>query len=881
MAEFVANFNLNNNNLDASFDLSEGASFDALFEIYAGSVTWGNILGDITNQTDLQDALDLKASNERIDGIVEAFNDDIESINDSITELSGNLDDLENTVTNNYNELSSAIDSNHQAISNINSTIQSYGDIVSYNAADFATSAQGALADTALQPNDNISELTNDVGYITSASLPIVNNNRITIQKNGSTVGGFTLNQPNDETINLSIPTTAADVGALPNTTTINDLTTTTQQEALNSGANSTNIGQISANAQAIQTETTNRTNADNNLQSQIDALVVSSDVFDIVGTYAELQAYDISTVPVNDIIKVLVDSTHNNAATYYRCVENNGVKSWSYIGSEGAYYTKGEADSTFVPQTRTINGQALSSNINLTASDVGALPDSTIIPTVNNGTLTIQANGTTVGTFTANQSGNTTANIVVPDSATWGNITGTLSNQTDLQNALNSKADSSSIGNGTVTFTQGGVTKGTITMNQSGNTTIAFEQGSSGTITDVEVNGESVVTDGVAEIDLSGYQTKLIAGTDLEKVPLLPSGHTQLKSITATGSQYINTGIWLTDNFKAVIVGRFTDTTGTQCVLGATMPTSAATYKNIVLAKDASRYFVNNGNPWLTNQTNSSAPLDTNRHTFVVEITSSSTKISVDGTTNTGNYGNVTLDEDLFLFARNAVNASPAITDFAKFELETIELYNNDELVFNGVPDKYGNKAGIYDTITSTFMPSLSATDFVAGEEIATQDVINFTNKTGYITGIDSSDVTTALGYTPYNASNPDGYITGISSSDVTTALGYTPYNSTNPNGYITSSALNGYATQTWVGQQGYLTSITSAQITNALGYTPYNSTNPNGYISSASVSSLTDVILTSPTNGQGLVYNSTSQRWENGTVSSTGQVTIKDWTV
>lgn len=34
---------------------------------------------------------------------------------------------------------------------------------------------------------------------------------------------------------------------------------------------------------------------------------------------------------------------------------------------------------------------------------------------TVNNGTLTIQKNGTSVGTFTANQSGNTTANITVP----------------------------------------------------------------------------------------------------------------------------------------------------------------------------------------------------------------------------------------------------------------------------------------------------------------------------------------------------------------------------------------------------------------------------------------------------------------------------------
>ena len=30
----------------------------------------------------------------------------------------------------------------------------------------------------------------------------------------------------------------------------------------------------------------------------------------------------------------------------------------------------------------------------------------------------------------------------------------------------------------------------------------------------------------------------------------------------------------------------------------------------------------------------------------------------------------------------------------------------------------------------------------------------------------------------------NVSGYITGITSSDVTTALGFTPYNATNPNG-------------------------------------------------------------------------------------------------
>lgn len=54
--------------------------------------------------------------------------------------------------------------------------------------------------------------------------------------------------------------------------------------------------------------------------------------------------------------------------------------------------------------------------------------------------------------------------------------------------------------------------------------------------------------------------------------------------------------------------------------------------------------------------------------------------------------------------------------------------------------------------------------------------NITELTNNAGYITGITSSDVTTALGYTPYNSTNPNGYISGITSGDVTTALGYTP---------------------------------------------------------------------------------------------------------
>jgi hypothetical protein len=46
------------------------------------------------------------------------------------------------------------------------------------------------------------------------------------------------------------------------------------------------------------------------------------------------------------------------------------------------------------------------------------------------------------------------------------------------------------------------------------------------------------------------------------------------------------------------------------------------------------------------------------------------------------------------------------------------------------------------------------------------------------------------------YPLTNPSGFISGITGSDVTTALGFTPYNATNPSGFITSSALTPYLT-------------------------------------------------------------------------------------
>ena len=110
-------------------------------------------------------------------------------------------------------------------------------------------------------------------------------------------------------------------------------------------------------------------------------------------------------------------------------------------------------------------------------------------IPTVNNGTLTIQRNGVQVAKFSANQSGNVTANITVPtDTSNLTNGAGFITaSQIPAQvnadwNAssgaaeiLNKPSIPSAANNGTLTITQNGTSKGTFTANQSGNVTISL----------------------------------------------------------------------------------------------------------------------------------------------------------------------------------------------------------------------------------------------------------------------------------------------------------------------------------------------------------------------------------------------------------------------
>ena len=251
-------------------------------------------------------------------------------------------------------------------------------------------------------------------GKANTGDIPTVNNNTVTIQLNGTTIESFTLNQSSNETINIQV--TKSDVG-LNNVGNFKAVSTVADQ-----GLTSTEKSNARAN---IGAGTSN---------------------FD--GAYSSLSGKPpLGTASAKDI------PSSGNASTSQVVMGNDtrlsdsrpasDVSSWAKASTKPTY-TASEVGLGNVPnvstndQTPTFTEASTRANIASgeklsvilgkikkfftdlkTVAFTGAYSDLTGKPTIpaaaNNGTLTIQKNGTNVQTFTANQSSNVTANITVP----------------------------------------------------------------------------------------------------------------------------------------------------------------------------------------------------------------------------------------------------------------------------------------------------------------------------------------------------------------------------------------------------------------------------------------------------------------------------------
>ena len=781
--EFVANFSLNNNSIDADFDISEVQNFDALFEIYAGGVTWGNISGDIENQTDLQNEL---------------------------------------------NTLSGAIDSNHQAIAEINTTMQGYGDIVTHDVSEFATSAQGAKADSALQPNDNITELNNNAGYITSAAI---GDGTLTIQVNNETVGTFTANQSGNTTANIEVPDSATWGNITGDIEDQTDLTTAlaskqdvltpgtdieiTQDNAINftnssgyiTGINSTDVtnalgytpynatnpdkfivnkanGSGSVTILGTAANGTNAVNIGNGAYTAGYAVSIGNSASSNGGYSISIgsgaNTYGASSVAIGRGAKTN-SSSAENALALGRQAEAN-AKGAIQLG-KGTNTTANSMAIGFAD----IDGNGTAASYSMLDGTTGLIPDARIssniarsadVTTADN-ELQAQINNLKArGRFLALWNCATglaeTNPVSSPYTYQTGDyfIVGVVSTATP---PVNYKPDGSSYTTGVASTTVETSAVDVDDVYYYDGTTWHLQINTQKTTAFVNIAGSPYDNIELAqalnskannsditnlETEISTKQDALTPGTDIEIVTggslvPLPAGYTQVEYITTDGTAYINTGITVADT--DTLDFSFTDTSSATTVMFIT-GRNGSDGQTMYFVSPSSSLIQWKGRP-------AGVTFAKNLEYNLVLKSGEVTYTNAYGTTTKTFTGGSVADTGACLIGagwnnNNTTDSRKFIGNISKWQI----IDSNSDLRFNGVPCYNSSDIyGLYDTVSNTFFPSIGANDFTGGNEVVAGTVINFTNASGYITGIDSSDVTTALGYTPYNSSNPDGYTDNV----------------------------------------------------------------------------------------------------------------------
>jgi hypothetical protein len=319
------------------------------------------------------------------------------------------------------------------------------------------------------------SDLTNDSGFLTSVAWgdvtgrptfatvatsgdyddltdkPTIGNATLTIQKNGTSAGTFTANATSNKTINITVPTTAADVSALPASTkygasiTVSLNTTDYKMTTTLKDQDGNTLGTAQTIDLPLESVVVN--GSYDNTNKKIVLTLQNGNTIDIpvADLVAGLQSEITST---NKLASDLVDDT-NQTHKFMTSAEKtklsgiatgaevNVQSDWNVTSTSSDAFIKNKPtiptktsqltnDSGFLTSyTETDPVYSASPAAGITSTDItnwnnksdfsGSYADLTNKPTIGNATLTIQKNGTAAGTFRANATTNKSINIAVP----------------------------------------------------------------------------------------------------------------------------------------------------------------------------------------------------------------------------------------------------------------------------------------------------------------------------------------------------------------------------------------------------------------------------------------------------------------------------------
>lgn len=275
---------------------------------------------------------------------------------------------------------------------------------------------------------------TADRTLATTNDIPTVNNGTLTIQKNGTNIQTFTANQSGNATANITVPTTLDDISDGSTRKLSNYLSKISYEwnKAISFGSSGyLLIGKFPM----YDTNITIDIDSTTSTTYHATLVIATQNINNSHGGTYVANVYGDANNTVTGSFKIQYSNGSRNFNIYF--APEPWSKNLIHIRAVALKSAPTESeictnvDSIPTTDLITVTNQLSSNYLGKTAKAADAdkldgndstyylnynnLTNKPTIPTVNNATLTIQKNGTTVNSFTANASSNVTANITVP----------------------------------------------------------------------------------------------------------------------------------------------------------------------------------------------------------------------------------------------------------------------------------------------------------------------------------------------------------------------------------------------------------------------------------------------------------------------------------
>ena len=189
-----------------------------------------------------------------------------------------------------------------------------------------------------------------------------------------------------------------------------------------------------------------------------------------------------------------------------------------------------------------------------------------------------------------------------------------------------------------------------------------------------------------------------------------LPSGYKRLEYIQSSGTQYIDSGVFVkSENLKIDLTFMYTASAGNSSLYGA--ETSGRNWP--IVPYGMTSFYVGLSGPSLSVSTSINI-----KYNMIAHANNGALSVFLNGSISTASYsGTLCKTLSIFLFANN-INGTAKQLVSARFYL--LKIYDNDTLVRDFIPcQTTAGEIGLWDDVNSVFYGNAGTGTFTAGPEI------------------------------------------------------------------------------------------------------------------------------------------------------------------